>query len=354
MTVPYKRISIKDVAEAAGVSRAAVSLVLNNGEIRISDEKRQRILQVAKELNYTPHAGARRLALQKMETIGLIFADERRTLSNLFVSELTHSIAVEARRFGYDILLNYFDPSHLDQFPTTPGRVDGSILVVSRRISHDFLTRFEATRHPHVVIGGGFMHPKPTNFVDVDVSTGMLNATRHLIQNGHRNIGFFSTPSSEDKLNGYIVALTKHRLPVNPDYIVECDMTDRAIEATLDQILAMAHPPTALVTTNDWLAIRIIRFLRERGITVPEDMSITGFDNVEISSMITPPLTTVRVPEARIANLAVEQVVKLIDQASTRPVQVMLPAELVYRKSTSPLLDPISKNPSPASLTRAP
>lgn len=348
-----KKISIKDVAEAAGVSRAAVSLVLNNGNIRISDEKRQRIIQVAKELGYTPHAGARRLALQKMETIGLIFADELKALSNLYISEMTHAIAVEARRHGYDLLLNYFDPAHPDDFPTTPGRVDGSILVVDREVSTDFLERFELTRHPHVVVGGGFLRPKPVNFVDVDVSTGMMNATRHLLQLGHRHIAFLSGASSEDKLNGYIIALTKQRYPIQREYILDCDMTDAAIESTVDRMLAMDPPPTAIVTASDWLAIRVIRFLHERGIPVPGRMSVTGFDNVEIAGMINPPLTTIRVPGARIARLAVDQVVKLIDDPAAKSMQVMLPAELVLRKSTAPLMDNPAEAVFMAGLPRA-
>lgn len=310
-------------------------------------------------MGYTPHAGARRLAMQKMETIGLIFTDDIKALANLHISELTHAVAVEARRHGYDLLLNYFNLAHPDDFPTSPGRVDGSIVVTSRDVPGDFLQRFETSRHPHVVIGGGYLRPKPANFVDVDVSTGMLNATRHLIQNGHRDIAFLSGPGSDDKLNGYIVALTKHRLPIRRDCILSCDLTDGGIAAAVDELLGLAVPPTAIVAGSDWLAIRAIRFLQERGCRVPDDLSVTGFDNVEISAMITPPLTTIRVPGARIAELAVDQVVKLIDGKANRSMQVLLPAELVYRGSTAPRIEPAEAEPSlapgsEADLTRTP
>ncbi len=329
------RVSIKDVAAAAGVSRAAVSLVLNNGKIRISDEKRERIIRVAKEMGYTPHVGARRLAIRKMETIGLVFAENPDALSQLYLFELTHTIAAEAKKHGYDILINFFNPEDENDLPTTPGRVDGSLMVVGRNINPDVFTQLTKVDHPFVVIGGGFLTPKPTNFVDVDVSTGMMIATRHMLQLGHRRIAFVAGARSEDKLNGYIVALTKAKVPIHPEYIIDSARTDFDIERTVQTLINMEKPPTAIVTTNDWLAIRMIRTLRDHNVNVPQQVSVTGFDNTETAGYVTPAMTTVRVPGSKIADIAVKHLVGMIDRTVDKPIQVMLPAELVIRESTA-------------------
>ncbi|HMP72661.1 MAG TPA: LacI family DNA-binding transcriptional regulator [Kiritimatiellia bacterium] len=329
-----RKISIKDVAEAAGVSRAAVSLVLNDGNIRIGKEKRQRIIDVAKEMGYTPHVGARRLALRKMETLGLVFVDKPNALNEQYLFGLTHAVALEARRHGYDIHLRFLEALDGDRAPITPGLVDGSLIVAGKTTPPSFFEHFERVSHPHVVIGGGFMNPKPPDFVDVDVATGMMIATRHLVQLGHRRIAYVSASSNEDKLNGYIIGLTKARIPIQRPLILEGRKTDRDLDDTVESLLTMAERPTGVVCTSDWLAIRLMRSLREAGVAIPRDLSITGFDNADLADWVSPALTTVKVPGERIAQLAVRQVVRMIDGPVDTRLQSLLPAELVIRDST--------------------
>jgi LacI family transcriptional regulator len=327
--------SIRDVAAAAGVSRAAVSLVLNGGKIRISKEKRQKIIDVARELNYTPHVGARRLAIRRMETLGLVLPTQPEALSEYNLFELTHAIAEAAREHNYDLLLHFFDPGGPNHLPGTPGRVDGSIVVLGRRETSDLPARLTAIQHPNVIVGGGFFVHKPEHYVDMDVSTGLMIATRHLIQIGHRNIAYVSHTEQSEKLNGYIVAMTKARIPIRKEWIIEIGFTEKAMQEAASMIKQMNPRPTALVFTSDTIAVRMMRFFREIGLRIPQDISITGFDNIETASFVTPGLTTVRVPTRKIADLAVRHLVGIVEKQPPRRLQSMLTAELVVRESTS-------------------
>jgi len=331
---PQSKPSIRDVAAAAGVSRAAVSLVLNDGNIRISKEKREKIISVARELGYTPHVGARRLAIRRMETLGLVLPTQPEVLSEYNLFELTHAVAEAAREHNYDLLLHFFDQSGSNPLPGTPGRVDGSIVVLGRKELTDVPAKLTAIQHPNVIIGGGFFIQKPEHYVDMDVATGLMIATRHLIQLGHRNIAYVSHSEQSEKLNGYIVALTKAKIPIRKDLIIDVGFSEKALQETAIKIKTMNPRPTGLVFTSDAIAVRMMRFFREAGIRIPHDISITGFDNIEAASFVTPGLTTVKVPTRKIADLAVSHLVGIIEKKPPRRLQSMLPAELVIREST--------------------
>ena len=333
---PTGKPSIRDVAAAAGVSRAAVSLVLNDGNIRIGKEKREKIIQVARELGYTPHVGARRLALRRMETLGLVLPTQPEALSEYNLFELTHAIAEAAAQLKYDLLLHFFDSTGTQALPGTPDRVDGSIVVLGRKESTDLPARLTAIHHPNVIIGGGFFIQKPEHYVDMDVATGLMVATRHLIQLGHRNIAYVSHSEQSEKLNGYIVALTKSKIPIRKELIIDVGFTEKALQETALKIKAMRPRPTGLVFTNDAIAVRMMRFFREIGLKIPTDLSITGFDNIETASFVTPGLTTVKVPTRKIADLAVIHLIGLVEKKPPRKLQSMLPADLVIRESTGP------------------
>lgn len=339
MTQPRARankISLRDVAEAAKVSRAAVSLVLNNGKIRISDDKRKLILDTARRLGYQPHTGARRLALRRMETLGLIFPYDPEALSQLFLFELTRQIAIAAKAHRYDILIDFFHSSHPDSLSVDPGRTDGTILVIDRTTPAEVFTRLERSQHPHVVFGGGFMKRKPASYVDSDVRNGTRLATRHLIDLGHRTIAFLAGIPSDEKYEGYTDALRAAGLRVERDLHVPCGLAETGIDAAVARLLARKARPTAIVATNDTLAIRTIKVLQRRRVAVPRDLSIVGFDDIETASLILPSLTTLRIPLHQMAEAAVHNLVERVEGRRLQGVSDVLPAELIVRDSTGP------------------
>lgn len=328
------KISLRDVAAAAGVSRAAASLVLNNGAIRIGDEKRRLVLETAKRLGYQPHTGARRLALRRMETLGLVFPYDPEALSQLFLFELTRQIAMAAKAHHYDILIDFFHSSHPDSLSVDPGRTDGTVLVIDRTTPPEVFLRLEKANHPHVVFGGSFMKKRPAAFVDTDVRAGMRQATRHLADLGHRTIAFLAGIPSAEKYEGFTEALHASGLKVERDLHVPCGLAEGGIDEALGRLMARRTPPTALVATNDTVAIRAIKVLQRRGLQVPRDVSVVGYDDIETANLVVPSLTTVRIPLQQMAERAVHNLIERIEGRSAQAAGDILPSELIVRDST--------------------
>lgn len=327
--------SIREVAEAAGVSRTAVSLVLNNEPIRISEEKRQRIIEVARAMNYTPHIGARRLAIQRTETLGLVLPAQAGAFTDEDLFEFTHHCAAIAAESGYDLLIHFYDTAQHEKSARTADRADGSIVVLSRDEGPAVADIWAAAPQPHIIVGGSGYAVPPAHYVDIDIASGIAAATRHLIQLGHRDIAYLNSASRNEKINGYLVALAKAGLAVRKEWIFEAGLSDIALGKTADDLLAMQPRPTALVCTNDALAVRMMRMLRERGVELPRDFSITGHDNLDIANLVEPGLTSVRMPVRRMARLAVAQLIALVEKQAVSPLQTTLSAELVPRASTA-------------------
>jgi LacI family transcriptional regulator len=339
MPVPVRRprdASIQDVADFAKVSRAAVSLVLNDKPIRISDAKRRAIKEAALRLGYKPHVGARRLIRQKMDTIGLIFPYDPAAMTELFVYELTRSITLAAKARNYDILLDLFHSGSPDVMSARPGRVDGSILVWDRKSPEEVVDALERAGHPILVIGGGYMEREPSDFLDVDVRSGTLAVVHHLINLGHKRIAFLAGIPSPQKFEGYQMALKQARIKGGDDLVLNCGMAEPEVAVAVDLLLKCQPRPTAIVATNDTLAIRTIKVLLTRGLRVPRDISIVGFDDIETANLVMPSLTTVRIPLGELAEIAVSSLIRRIEHQDAAHVQRMLATRLVVRESSGP------------------
>lgn len=328
--------SIRDVAEAAGVSRAAVSLVLNGGQIRIGDEKRQRIIEIARKMNYRPHLGARRLALRKMETLGLAMPDQASGLSDFEMFELTQHIALSARENNYDLLLHFYDAAEVPTVAQTEDRCDGSILVLGHQHEAEMISVWTNSAQPHVVVGGGRLPLKPQHFIDLDIAAGVEAATTHLIALGHRDIAYLASFPQTEKMNGYLAAMKRAKIPVRQELVMEIGFTEAALRKSAAAIAAIQPRPTGLVFTSDAVALRMMRIFRETGLSIPGDFSMVGYDNIETSSFVVPGLTSVRVPTQKMAEAAVNQLIALIEKKTVVPLQSLLPTELVIRDSTAP------------------
>lgn len=339
MPVPQRRVrdaSIQDVADFAKVSRAAVSLVLNDKPIRISDEKRAAIKEAARRLGYKPHVGARRLIRQKMDTIGLVFPYDPAALTELFVYELTRSITLAAKARNYDILLDLFHSGSPEIMSARPGRVDGSIVVWDRKSPEGVVEALERSGQPVLVVGGGYMDHKPKDFLDVDVRSGSLAVTSHLINLGHRRIVFLAGVPSPQKFDGFQAALRQARIRGGEDLLLNCGLAEPEVAIAVDALLKRKPRPTAIVATNDTLAIRTIKVLLTRGLRVPRDISVVGFDDIETANLVMPSITTVRIPLGELAEVAVSSVIRQVEQESSAHIQRMLPTKLVVRESSGP------------------
>jgi DNA-binding LacI/PurR family transcriptional regulator len=332
-------VTIFDVAQAAGVSITTVSRILNN-KPDVSAATRQRVQQVIEELGYHPHAQARRLAARKSRTIALLFPLDRA------VGQLELDFIVgAATAAGNENLFFYFVTTPITENSLLSlyrsAQVDGVILMEI----HTQDWRVELLRaydYPFVMIGH-CADNTGLSFVDVDFEENIILAFDHLIELGHREIGFLGHPQAMRQQGygpavrcwtGYEKALQKHSL--TPIYREERIDVQALFDATLT--LLEARPQlTAIVATQGSSIVGVVRALRQAGRAVPDDFSVVGITTENVAELITPPLTTINFPAYTEGLQAARMLINQLDQKPLETEQILLPPELIVRKSTGPV-----------------
>lgn len=326
-----------DVARLAGVSRATVSYVVSGStDTPISAETRARVLDAIARLNYAPDARARNLRSGGSNTIGLLIPD----LHNPHYWSIVQGVEDTVREQGHDLLLTStsLDPERERQAlqALSGRRMDALILILSfPEQSKTTLTQLAASGYPVVTLSN-------TSFnVDAVVAT-YRNATAqmmaHLIGLGHVRIGFvFGVGSKElatNRIAVYQESLLRAGIPVDPHLIDHCGVgIEDGYQAAL-RLLDRTPRPTALLVINDWLAIGALRAVGERGLRVPDDISIASFDDTELVAYLNPPMTSVRSNGHELGRQAASLAMERIQQPD-RPIRrVQIEAELVVRGST--------------------
>src|SRR6266487_641729 len=337
-----QEISIEDIARAAGVSHSTVSRALH-GSTLISVDVRERIQQLAQQMGYTPNAVARSLQMRRTHTIGLVIT----SIADPFFGDVVKGVEEVARVADFSVFLS---ASHNDSRQETAiidsfhqRRVDG-ILISSSRISSNYKERLGRTRVPIVLINSQAESYNPLlHWVAVDDREGTQLAVEHLSQLGHSAIGYLGTESrprsNRDRFAGYRDALMALRIAGRDDWVVIAPETDalpeedvRSGQTLLPRLLAAGV--TAVLCYNDMLAIGALLACRERGIAVPEELSIMGFDDITMADYVFPPLTTIHQPKVGLGKAAMEMLLHLLDE---RPVENhTLAPTLKLRASTAP------------------
>ncbi|MFJ7244271.1 LacI family DNA-binding transcriptional regulator [Kitasatospora sp. NPDC098652] len=334
----------EDVARLAGVSRATVSRVLS-GTAKVSEATRQRVEAAATALGYEPDVAAQSLSGARSRTIALgFFANDLWALSQLtrpqyhFHLDVLRHIEEAAAKAGYDLLL----PSR----PSSASSDSYVRLLRSRRVAGAIMVacppndvRTQAlieSRLPTVFIDTIGTGPCAT-YVTSDNTAGARQVTEHLIRLGHRRIarvtGTETDPSGQDRLTGIRQALAAHGIPEEPDL---ARRSDWSVEDAYRQTLALLEARrdfTAVIAESDMMALGVLRALHEHGLRVPEDVSVTGFDDIDLAAFASPPLTTVRQDAAAMGTGAVHALLSMVDGAAVEPV--VLPTEVVVRRSTA-------------------
>lgn len=340
-----KRPTQIDVARQAGVSRATVSYVLNgraNGQVQISDETLQRVLEAIEELGYEPDARAQALRSGLTKTIGLIIPDVR----NPHFWETADGIEQEARASGYQLLLSSADlnPEYgQDLFKDlSRRRIDGLVLMGSY-IGHSEeaqKTLLLGRRLPAVDISDRFNVDYTVDGVVSDYRAATLEMMSHLLSLRHRRIGLIygvARPElAEDRRQPYLDSLRAAGLPVDQELIVECGPTiEDGYQAGL-KLLKLPARPTALIAINDLLAIGTIRAAEDMHLHIPTDLSLASYDDIAMANYLVPRLTTVAKDAERMGREAVKLLLARI-QEPNRPYQrINMPARVIIRESTGP------------------
>ena len=328
-------VTIKDIARAAGVSHTTVSRALK-GNPSISTETTERVQRLAHEMGYTPSAVAQSLLSRRTQTIGMVIT----TIADPFVVKVVEGVETVAQTANYSVFLatSHNNPDQeIAVVETLHRRRVDAIIVTSSRIGSLYGSRLDQIEIPIVLInnnqeGGEYLHS-----VAADDVQGAELAVKHLLDLGHRRIGYVGVNdrprSNHRRLTGYQEALTRAGITPDPDLSVRADgITD--IERGQSGLSLIEKGATAIFCYNDVTAIGLLIAARQRGIQVPRHLSIVGFDNIEPTLYVDPPLTTVAQPLLTLGREAMYMTLNLL--AYKQVQDKILPCELLVRQSTAP------------------
>ncbi len=330
--------SLREVAQRAGVSTAAASRALRNNP-GVAAETKARVLRAAREIGYEPNLAARSLRTRRAHSIGLVIPD----IMNPFFSEVARGVGDVASQRGYSLLLGNSDGevAKEEEFVNLLLRrkMDGLVFFAATNVSQH-IDRARVKGIPMVLIDrkvAGF------DLVRTDNDKGGLLATRHLIELGHIRIALISgrldLGTRRDRYNGYREALIQASIVPDPVLVREGSVkSDHGYEAT-QALLALPSPPTAVFATTDTIAVGVLLALEERGLRVPDDIAVVGYDNTYLAMISRPQLTSVAQPKQQMGQWAATFLIDWIEQGRAdphEPVEVVLEPRLVVRESTMP------------------
>lgn len=335
-----RRPTQNDVASRAGVSQATVSLVLNNSErTAIPEGTRKRVIQAIDELGYRPNILASSLRLGKTQTLGVILPDS----ANPFFAEVSRAIEAAAFKHQYNLILCNTEENTQKELRYVDvlcnRQVDGIIFVAVGEQT-DSLLHVIQKNIPVVVIDRDLPGIEVDAVLTDNFQGGYL-ATQHLIQLGHRKIGCIFGPSSVNPSSkrgeGFLKALTNYGIPPDDELMLRGDFHPHSGMEASRLMLSLANPPTAIFACNDLMAMGALRAITEAGLRTPDDISLVGFDDIELASYTNPPLTTITQPIQKAGEIAVEFLLERIREPGLPFRRVMLPISLTIRKSSGPL-----------------
>jgi len=330
-------VTRKHVADHAGVSEATVSYVVNNGPRPVAADTRARVLKAIQELGYHPSDVARSLRMQRTSTVGLIVPDT----ANPFYGEIARAIEDVCHAHGYTAILcnSSLEPERETEYVNVllSRRVMGAVIIptqvsaVTRLMESDIATVVLET-----VIDGAYC------LVADDFVGGQI-VTDHLIQLGHRRIGFVTQDipegslDNQQRLEGYKATLAQAGLPVEENLITVTSPNPASGEVAAFRLLDQPERPTAIIAHNDVIALGVLSAIRKRRLRVPDDISVTGFDDITPAAYYSPPLTTVAYHKRSVGQQAARLLIGLMQGAITQPPHTTtLELNLIARESTAP------------------
>ncbi|MBE0680890.1 MAG: LacI family DNA-binding transcriptional regulator [Anaerolineales bacterium] len=333
-------ITIRDVAKQLNLSITTVSRALD-GYKDVSEETRQRVIQVAKEMGYAPSRSARQLRRQRTDTIGYIMPTSQPRFADPFFSEFIAGLGDEASVQNFDLLITLAPPNQeaervAYQRWIQGRRVDG--IVLSRMRQDDWRVHYlHKSKFPFATFGrtnNSIEFP----YIGVDGAYGMRRLMMHLVEQGHQRIAFVSAASDlslqTDRFSGYQEGLAEAGLIFEERFVAEGNLTRDGGYLAAKKLLALHSPPTAIIGANDLTAIGILRAARELGISVGSDLAVAGFDGIEDTEHTVPPLTTLNQPVYDCARRLVRMLTALINNEVLEEPHVLLVPDLIIRDST--------------------
>lgn len=331
------KVGIKDIASRAGVSIATVSHAFRNPG-RVSDATRQKVLDAAKEVGYSPNRLAASLRTSRSGNIVVIIPD----IADAHNAKIIRAIEKVAHSRGYSVLLGDTQGKQARErefAAMTSSRQADGIILMSHRLPFDRDEHGEPVEKlPPLVSGCEFTGLESIPIVAIDDTQAAIDATNHLIEFGHKDIavvtGDMDTPSSRDRLAGFRQAMSKAGLQVQEDLIAYSMYTLRGGEEGAASLLLKKNRPSAIFCFSDELALGCMYALRKNGFSIPEDISVMGFDGIQVAKYMSPSLTTVAQPTQEIGTSCATILLDMIEGKAPSSLKTTLPYQLIVRQST--------------------
>ena len=335
--------TIYDIARVANVSKSTVSRVLNNKD-NISEESRNRVLKAIEELNYQPNKLARALTSSGFDAILVMSRSTKTTAGNTFFSEIIHSISTRSEEENFDVIIQTSKNSK-DELNKCIEKIRGKmikgILMLSSPANEDFFKELDKYEIPVVVIGrveGNYQH---IYSVDTDNFNDSYQLVQHLIDQGHTDIACLHSSLdyhvSIDRLEGYKKCLVDNGIPLRSDRIIDSGYTMERAYETSESLLKSKDLPTAIFAIDDLKVIGLYNTTTKLGLTIPNDISIIGYNNGIFSPLFSPPLTGIEIPVMRLGEIATDLLFKHIKYQTEKTEHIIVPTNLIERKSVAKL-----------------
>jgi DNA-binding LacI/PurR family transcriptional regulator len=330
--------SIRDVASRAGVSTATVARVLN-GRANVSDELANRVKQAVAELHYVPNGVARSLSRGQTHLLGLLVSD----IANPFAGQVARGLEDEATKSGYHVLVGSsdFDPERESELlGSFAARTVDAVALLSARGATSAMQQLMDTQMPLVFVDRRPNGDSTAPVIRTDNVTAAQHAVQYLIGLGHRDLAMISgpptLPTASQRLQGFRTACRDAGLEVREECIREGFLGVDGGGLAMHQVLALRPRPTAVFSFNNLLAVGALGALREKNVSVPEDLSLVTFDDMELFPYIDPPVTAIAQPAYRIGVEAARALIGLLSGDRFTAREVVLPSEFRQRKSCAP------------------
>ena len=338
------RLTIREVADLAGVSTATVSRVIN-GRAEVSETARTAVMRVVREHGYSTNRTARALSGGRTGLVGVMSPIVHHSYFSVILDGAGEAL------YEHDMRMVLCPTHHEHEREVTllerlmHGTTDGAILILPEE-SGEELSALHEHGYRFVIIDPHKSLDERVPTVSASHTSGASEAVEHLLSLGHRRIAAVTGPrgwiATEERLRGYRAALAAVGVMPDQRLEVESDFSDRGGFQATEALLELPDPPTAIFAFNDMLAIGAMQAARARGIRIPEDLSVIGFDDTFEASIVTPTLTTVRQPLAEMGRMAVALLVRLLQNQRIEALHVELATKLVVRESTAAVAVPVA------------
>lgn len=331
-----KVVTLKDIAKRAGVSSMTVSRVMNGNTKEVSDKTSEKIRKIAHEMGYVPNSSARALASRSSRLIAALlqeYDEDYNPLEDSYTSCFLGELARQIKKEGYDLMIHYVKDYSEITYSLKSWNVAGAVFI---GMFDESIRKLQEDNHIPLIFTDSYSTVRSITNVGIDDYAGGELAARHFLENGHRNLAFYGPEVLDNgvvthRMRGFVTVLREAGISLPPENFMDLGVKD--LGAALKRLCSGKNPVTGIFTTADNCAYRIYSEAYRMGIRVPDDLSVIGFDDLNMSAMITPPLTTIRQDIKKKAAVTCDLLMKHIRETDPPAENIIMNVELVERGS---------------------